>query len=142
MRGWYQWVRLLLALVFLPGVVVRNWDELTSGEALPTVVAVAVITFFAWLFLRPMPLFSIEGVGVDELRARSRREMAWWGLWAGLAASIVTWASAANGFRAPSLIVVAVPAFSFAFSLLLYLKAEAAVAKAAQAAELRRKAGR
>lgn len=108
-----------------------NVDALTSGEPLPTVAAAALIAFFAWIWLRPVPSFSLEGVTADELRVRTRRDLAWWAFWALVATTVVTWASVQNGFRARSLIIVAIPLLPALFNVWTYAKADAIVARVA-----------
>ena len=126
----YRRVRLPLGLVFVAVVVAKNLDALTSGQALPTVAASALIAFFAWLFLRPFPSWQVSSA--DVLRARNRREIAWWILWTVIATTMVTWFSVANGFSPPSLFYIGIPVLSLLVSVIGYTKADVIAAKAAE----------
>ena len=130
-RDLWRRLRRPLGVVLLIGIVIQNRDRLTSGQALPTAFAVVLIVFCGWLFLRSGPSFDVETVTGDELRATNRKEIVWWTCWALIAAGLVVWASAVNGFQPRSLILVAVPVLPLLGSVFVYWKADAIVAKAA-----------
>jgi hypothetical protein len=129
-RLWRR-LRRPLGVVALAWIVIRNVDALSSGEPLPMVSAAALIAFFAWIFLRPLPDFSLEGITADQLRARNRREMTGWGFWTLVAVAVMSWASVHHGFSPPYLIVVSIPLIPVLINVLIYAKADGIVAKVA-----------
>jgi hypothetical protein len=137
------WSRLRrpLGVLALVWITIRNFDGLTSGEPLRTVASAALVAFFAWLFLRPSPFVSLEGIPADQLRTRNRREMVSWGFWTLVAAAIMTWAGVENGFWPGALIVVAIPLLPVLLNAAMYAKADSVLAKVAERQEASRTGG-
>jgi len=130
-RLWNR-LRRPMGVLVLASVTIKNFDALTSGEPLPTFAAAALIAFFGWLFLRPSPLFSLEGITAYQLRDRARREMVSWAFWTLVAVAVMTWSAVQNGFSPRFLIVVAIPLLPVLMNAWMYAKADSLLAKFAE----------
>ena len=125
---WWRRIRLPLGLFFVGAALVRNWDALTSGRALPTVSALSMLAFLAWLFLRPAPYRELRGCTVQEVKALYGRETAWWALWSAVAVAISLWVAMLGDWR-PAYVVYLVPLPMLAINAVMWARAEAVVAR-------------
>lgn len=128
LAGWWRRIRLPLGLFFVGVALVRNWEALTSGRALPMVSALSMVAFLAWLFLRPTPYRDLRGASVEEVESLYGRETAWWALWSAVAVGISAWVVVLGEWR-PGFVVYLVPLPILAMNALMRARADRLVAR-------------
>ena len=133
-RKWWARLHVPLGLIFLIGIVVKSFDQFTSGDLRLVLGAVAWTGFWAWLFLRPLPGPLSDPPTADELRSRSRPTMVASAAWTAAFVLLTVWSVLARGYLRPgALVAVAIPLVLLLGSWYGYNKADTIARKAAEA---------